>query len=370
MIDGFLLFVVVDVWRMILPMGISLILFVTLLIERWEGQSFDGGLRRPLMALAARGALCLLVISGVVGILVPWGIGYSLPLSHLAVGPWSHDELAGFLIATMLLWFSYTRSVRANGGSPLWVGGAAGLFLVIALVWTARWDMMANVGTVPNGLMVGNLSSWDWPRIVPKFFHLVFASLVAGGLIVVGMGLFKWASWYNAEEQGQLSGPIDCSGTTRYGVGWMLSGLVPQMLVGPWLFLVLGEGARGQLVDGMSLTSVIFFVSLTAYLLALVLLNAAFMVPRINGLVWGGLISALITLVLMGVVRYEMFVATTQFHHIPLAFEKVTLIHLGTVVLFTVLLAWIFLRWCVWPLAYSSPSPKPSQRLDKPMSGD
>jgi len=68
----------------------------------------------------------------------------------------------------------------------------------------------------------------------------------------------------------------------------MLSGLVSQMLVGPWLFLVLGEGARGQLVDGMGLTSGMFFVSLTAYLLALVLLNASFMVPRINGLVWGG----------------------------------------------------------------------------------
>lgn len=370
MIDGFLLFVVLDVWRIVLPLGISLVLFVTVLLEQWGGASLNGGLRYPLLSLAARGTLCLLVISGVVGFLVPWVLGYTLPIAPLAGTPWSYDELVGFLLASGLLWYSYKTSIRANRVSPGWVGGAAGLFLIIGMVWVARWDMMANVGHVPSGLMFGNVESWDWIRVVPKFLHLVFASVVAGGLIVWGLGRLQWSPRNNAEEQSPLVVPIDGRWTTRYGVGWMLSGLVPQMLIGPWLFLVLSEGARGQLIDAMSMVSALFFVSVTGYLLAMVFLNASFMVPDATGFVWGGVISALIPLILMGVVRYVMFVATTQSHHIPLAFENLTLVHLGTVALFTLLLIGILLRWCVWTFTYSSSGPQPTQKLDKPILGD
>ena len=84
------------------------------------------------------------------------------------------------------------------------------------------------------------------------------------------------------------------------GVGWILSGLVPQILVGPWLFLLLQSRPQAALIEGTSLTSIIFFVSLTTALLALVLLNASFMAPHVKGLVLGGLGNVAITLVLMG----------------------------------------------------------------------
>jgi len=115
------------------------------------------------------------------------------------------------------------------------------------------------------------------------------------------------------------------------------------------------------------MVSVLFFVSMTAYLLALVLLNASSLVPHVTGFVWGGVISASVPLLLMGVVRYEMFVVTTHSHRIPLALEDLTLSHLGAVALFTLLLASILFRWCVWTSPYSSLGPQPTQGLDKPL---
>jgi hypothetical protein len=238
------------------------------------------------------------------------------------------------------------------------------------MVWVARWDMMAHVGHVPNGLMLGNVELWDWTHVAPKFLHLVFASVAVGGLLVWGLGRLPCSLGVKDDEQHVLALPIDGNWTTRYGVGLILSGLVPQMLVGPWLFLVLREGARAQLIDGMTIISALFFVSMTAYLLALVLLNASSMVPQVTGFVWGGVISAFLPLLLMGVVRYEMFVATTHSHGIPLAIEDLTLSHLGGVALFSLLLAGILFRWCVWDYPYSSPVPQPTQRLDKSLLGN
>ena len=369
MIDGFLLFVVLDVWRIVLPLGISLVLLVTVFFEQWERASWDGGLRYPLLAWAARGSICLFVISGVVGMLVPWVLGYRLPIAPLAGTPWGYDELVGFLLASGLLWYSYRTAGPAKRVSLMGVGGATGLFLIIGMVWVARWDMMAHVGHVPNRLMFENVEFWEWTRVVPKFLHLVFASLAAGGLMVWGLGRLPCILRTKDDEPRARALPIDGNWTTRYGVGLMLSGLVPQMLVGPWLFLVLREGPRSQLIDGMNLVSALFFVSMTAYLLALVLLNASSMVPQSTGFVWGGVISAFVPLLLMGVVRYEMFVATTHSHGIPLGIEDLTLSHLGAVALFTLLLAGILFRWCAWDIPYSSLAPQPTQRLDKPLLG-
>ena len=135
----------------------------------------------------------------------------------------------------------------------------------------------------------------------------------------------------------------------RYGVGWILSGLVPQMLIGPWLFLLLNNGAQAAFIEGTSLTSIIFFVSLTTALLALVFLNASFMVPHVKGLVLCGLANVVITLVLMGIVRYETFAATLSSQRIPFAIGELTGWHVLSVFVLMGLLAAILMRWCVRP---------------------
>jgi hypothetical protein len=127
------------------------------------------------------------------------------------------------------------------------------------------------------------------------------------------------------------------------------------MLIGPWLFLVLGKVPRADLIDGAGFASALFFVSVTAALVALVLLNASFMVPHVKGLVWGGLISVVITLVLMGIIRYEMFLATLHSKGVPIAIGSVTPFHLLTVLILMGLVGAILVRWCVTPLHGLSP---------------
>ena len=101
---------------------------------------------------------------------------------------------------------------------------------------------------------------------------------------------------------------------TRYGVGWTLAGTLPQIAVGPWLLMTLPQGVRDGLVDGGTLSSLVFFLSLTFALLALVLLNAALMVPQARGLVWSGLGSLVLTIVLMVIVRGEVQKAWVNAH--------------------------------------------------------
>ena len=75
MLDGLLLFTVLDVWRVLLPLGLSIICLGTLVFQRWLGELHDTGLSHFLCILTYRLTVALAVILGVVGILVPLGIG-------------------------------------------------------------------------------------------------------------------------------------------------------------------------------------------------------------------------------------------------------------------------------------------------------
>jgi hypothetical protein len=350
MVDGFLLFAVLDVWRMVLPLGLTLLLLVTGMLCRWQGDFSQRGLRDVLNPLVVRLTIGLLVMSGVVGLLVPAILGYSLPESHIAEGPWSYEEMLGFVLGGVCLWKS--RQYHGSGMNPglAWLGCAGVLFLGAGILWVARWDAMAHEGQVAGGWFVLGLRTVDWTRVVPKILHLIFASLAAGGLVVTLLGLLGWSGASAGSDSLSRSGFLPSDEHVRYGVGWMLTGLVPQMLIGPWLFLVLGEVPRGGLIDGAGLASAFFFVGVMAALVAMVLLNASFMVPQVKGLVWGGLLCTVLTLVLMGMIRYAMFLGTLKAQGIPIAIGDVTVFHLLTVLVLTGLVGTILVRWCVRPI--------------------
>lgn len=107
------------------------------------------------------------------------------------------------------------------------------------------------------------------------------------------------------------------------------------------------------------LPSALFFVGVMAALVALVLLNASFMVPQVKGLVWGGLLCTVITLVLMGMIRYVMFLDTLEIQGIPIAIGSVKPFHLLTVLILTGLVGTILVRWCMrpFPVLHSRPDP-------------
>jgi len=160
-------------------------------------------------------------------------------------------------------------------------------------------------------LQKGFQASLNLPSVWPRFFHIVLGSVAATGIVITLYGTLRigQGKWHESVEDASIN-PFDH--TTRYGVAWTLAGTLPQIVIGPWLLLTLPPEVRERLVDGASLSSVVFFVSLTFALLAIVLLNASLMVPHFRGLVWSGLGSLFLTIVLMVVVREEVRKAWMQ----------------------------------------------------------
>lgn len=365
MLDGFLLFTVLDVWRVLLPLGLSIICLGTLVFQRWLGKLQDTGLSHFLCILTYRLTLVLAVIVGVVGILVPWGLGYPLPETHLANGPWSYEEIFGYLAGLALLWRIQQQVCQRWILSGMLMSCAAIIFLGVALAWIGRWDVMANMGQVSGGWLMGSSTQWEWSRLIPKILHLLFSAMVTGGMVVAGLGILGTIT--PESNQGGIEPEVRNSSPDliRYGMGWILAGLVPQMLIGPWLFLLLQNQPQTALIEGTSLTSIIFFVSLTTALLALVLLNASFMAPHVKGLVLGGLGNVAIALVLMGIVRYETIGATIVSQRIPLALAELTGWHVLSVFVLMGLFGAILVRWCVWPSVLIFHANVPTSQLDK-----
>jgi hypothetical protein len=365
MLDGFLLFMVLDVWRVLLPLGLSIICLGTLVFQRWLGKLHDAGLIHFLCLLNYRLALVLAVIVGVVGILVPWGLGFPLPEAHLADGPWSYEEISGYLVGLGLLWTIQQQVRQRRIPSGMLMSSALILFLGVAFLWIGRWDVIANMGQVSGGWLMGSSAQWEWSRLTPKILHLLFSAMVTGGMVVAGLGILGTIT--PGSNQGGIEPEVRKSSPhlIRYGMGWILSGLVPQLLIGPWLFLLLQNQPQAALIEGTSLTSIIFFVSLTTALLALVLLNASFMAPHVKGLVVGGLGNVAIALVLMGIVRYETIGATIASQRIPLALAELTEWHVLSVFVLMGLFGAILVRWCVWPSALIFHANLPTSQLDK-----
>jgi len=365
MLDGFLLFTVLDVWRILLPLGLSIVCLGTCFFQHFVGQSHGTGLIQFLCILTYRLTVALACILGIVGMVVPWVLGYALPETHVADGPWSYEEIFGYLLGLVFLW-RLQQQVRQQGNPSAKIMAAVMiLFLGVALLWIARWDVMANVAAVPGGWFLGSSAEWEWSRLIPKSFHLIFSAMATGGILVVALGMLGTLTSRPVQAPDNSGSMSRSLSLIRYGLGWILSGLVTQMLIGPWLFLLLPITPQMALIEGTSLTSLIFFVSLTTALLALVLLNASFMAPHVKGLVWGGLVNVALTLVLMGIVRYEAFGATLFSHRIPFAIAALTGWHVLSVFALFGLCGALLMRWCVRPSVLIFHGIWPTSQLDK-----
>jgi len=162
---------------------------------------------------------------------------------------------------------------------------------------------------------IGHASLWSvltLPSLIPRFGHLVLAAVAGTGMFLVCYGLFLTSGGQAlTDDEPKERYAI---WVTRYGVAWALAGMLPQIVVGPWLFLSLPAVVRVDLVSGQSFGSLAFFVGLTAALLSLVLLNAALMAPHVRGLAIGGTLSLVVTVCLMVVVRHAVRVSWLSQH--------------------------------------------------------
>ena len=369
MLDGLLLFSVLDVWRILLPLGLSILCLGTFLFHRLIGEGQNSGLSQFVCLLTYRLTAALVIIVAVIGILVPWVLNYPLPEKHVADGPWSYEEILGYLMGLLVLWRLQQQVCQRKPPSLMLMTLAVMFFIGAALFWIGRWDVMANGGQVPAGWFLGSSAVWEWSRLIPKSFHLLFSAMVTGGMVVALLGLFGTLMPRVLQSQKDPAVRKSSPNLIRYGMGWILSGLVPQMLIGPWLYLLLNSHPQAALIEGTTLMSLIFFVSLTAALLALVLLNASFMAPHVKGLVWGGLGNVAITLAMMGIIRYETFGATLFSYNIPFAMSDLSGWHVLSVFLLLGFLVVVLVRWCVGPAILIFHSTLPTPQLDKTSGG-
>jgi len=186
----------------------------------------------------------------------------------------------------------------------LMIGGiSAVLFLGIALVFVTLSVLMLNPGEWRAVQAEGFLWAVRLPSVIPRYFHMVMASVAGIGILLVLYGAALGSRWGSPPAAPWPSDPDYPQWVMRYGVIWALIGTLLQIVIGPWLLLTLPEPVLVALVNAGNPGAIVFFVSLTFGLLGLVLLNAALMVPRARGFALTGVGSLMVTTVLMVVVR-------------------------------------------------------------------
>ncbi len=202
----------------------------------------------------------------------------------------------------------WRRSLEQRPGFQLTLGTSiAAMFLGVAFVFVTASVLMLHPDQWVNIQSQGFSSVLELPSLLPRYGHLVLAAVAGMGIFLVCYGLFLSASGQGLSDDEPKN--RYATWVTRYGVAWMLSGTLPQIVMGPWLLLTLPAFVRADLISGQSLGSFAFFLALTAALFSLVLLNAALMVPQARGLAIGGMLSLVATVCLMVVVRHAVRVS-------------------------------------------------------------
>ncbi|MDA0739600.1 MAG: hypothetical protein O2999_13330 [Nitrospirae bacterium] len=264
-------------------------------------------------------------LPGFLGVAVVLGV-MPLVLVHVLYGPlfaptvsllgdlWIIAFTAAMMGYAGLYGYSHWRgSLMHRPGIQLALGTViVAMFLGVAFVFVTASVLMLHPEQWAKIQQGGFLSVLSLPSLLPRYGHLVLAAVAGMGIFLVCYGLFL--TWSGQASIGDEPTERYATWVTRYGVAWMLTGTLPQIVMGPWLLLSLPDVVRADLISGQSLGSFAFFVALSAALLSLVLLNAALMVPDVKGLAIGGTLSLVITVCLMVVVRHAVRVSWLSQH--------------------------------------------------------
>ncbi|MGE0472439.1 MAG: hypothetical protein AB7P17_02255 [Nitrospirales bacterium] len=300
-----LFFFAFDPWRVLLPAGLSIILLASPWFAGRDTQSPYSLVESVLGLHMSQLALRLFVFTGFLGLVFPVLLASSDAGVSAGIGPMGWLETLFYLVGVYCLWNVKCALAKGEKLGEQWTGGACFFFLLAALLWILRWDDFVFGGVEA---VEATFSNWDWTRILSKAIHLLLSAMAAGGLMVMVIGYLPWKPSlytkmpFDVEEDNEERWRIQI---VRFGMAWVLIGVVPQVVVGSWLLVTLGEDVRNHFLNGLTLGSLLFFSSLLVALLGLVLINAAFIAPYVKGLVWGGGFSILATLFLMGFIRYE-----------------------------------------------------------------
>jgi len=313
MMNTFILFFIAfDPWRILLPAGLSMILLVSHWLGKADEQSPYFLVERVLSRLTGHLAMWLFILTGVFGLLLPWLVGDPLE-GYLARGKTiGLLEMVMYGSGVYCLWKVKDLSAQGKESKKHWMWGSCFLFFLVLILWILKWDDFVFGG---SEAVKATGFSWDWTRNLVRAIHMLLSAMAAGGLVVVLMGYLPWSCGLGRNGHPSINTEREGLGRiqiVRFGLAWILGGIVPQVVVGSWLLVALGENVRSHFLNGQTLESFVFFGSLLIALLGLVLMNAAFIAPHVKGLVWGGWVNILVAILLMGFIRSESYRASLE----------------------------------------------------------
>jgi hypothetical protein len=170
--------------------------------------------------------------------------------------------------------YLYKFEVGAPGGRTVWLGVAAGCFVIVAAIQTLvnvlqltppRWEAVAvAVGAVAQD-----------PTVLPRYLHFVLGSLAVAGIFLAVVAM---------ERAHRTPDPF-FDWLARRGIFWALAATGLQMADGFWLLFSLPREALIALVGGKPWPTIHLAIGMGLGFLALIMLSGLRQPERQRGLV-------------------------------------------------------------------------------------
>jgi hypothetical protein len=233
--------------------------------------------------------------------------------------------------------YLYKFEVGAPGGRTVWLGVAAGCFVIVAAIQTLvnvlqltppRWEAVAAaVGAVAHD-----------PTVLPRYLHFVLGSLAVAGIFLAVVAM---------ERAHRTPDPF-FDWLTRRGIFWALAATGLQMADGFWLLFSLPREALIALVGGKPWPTIHLAIGMGLGFLALIMLSGLRQPERQRGLVRftaGVLLATVLAMVgLRDVVRGLYLGSLIRIRELPSHMQG----DVTALFLFVFLLGLATVAWMVW----------------------
>ena len=314
-------------------LGGTLISAVHLLVDK--GKDAPGRRLGRLMVGLLPASVSFTVTTGVAPLLfIQLLYGQVFYAATVLVG-WIWLAIVPLIVVGYYSVYLYKFEVGAPGGRTVWLGVAAGCFVIVAAIQTLvnvlqltppRWAAVAAaVGAVAQD-----------PTVLPRYLHFVLGSLAVAGIFLAVV----------AVERAHRTPDPFFDWLARRGIFWALAATGLQMVDGFWFLFSLPREVLLALVGGKPWPTIHLAIGMGLGFLALIMLSGARQPERQRGLVRftaGVLLATVLAMVgLRDVVRGLYLGSLIRIRELPSHIQMdVTILFLVVFVLGLATVAWM-----------------------------
>ena len=209
---------------------------------------------------------------------------------------WPWLAVIGLIILGYYGFYLYSYKWETLHGARLWVVlGSAVLFLAVALIYSnATTLMLRPEGFATRYLTAGAGSHWNFGEAtaIPRYLHFVVASFAVTGLFVT---IYALGQLRKDEGYGRWA--------LRYGASWFGVATAVQMGIGVWFLVALPRDVMLLFMGGSILATVLLGLGIMLPIVSLMLVLLGSRAPRPQPMVWSGIGTLAVTLVVMVLIR-------------------------------------------------------------------